>query len=344
MLSISVCTFITDFKYGKILNKHLKMVALIGLIMQIVYMLYQIDLKKHSIFFNDYFINLIIGALISICLYYFDIWGAGDSKYFILLLLLAPMCIFKEPNKIAFQVELFLIVTFSVAFIYIFLESLYLFINETPVVIIRSKFTFLYIQKFIIKWMFSYSIIIIVYKIVGLISKDYFGNNIILIRLIIILIMIYLLDNIKCMKFYFPIIILGSLIFVSNCFINSRENKIIIDYKMILIILIVIILRVLCSRYNYKRIKTLDIKEGMIISVWSISGFLYSKVKGLPKFGTESVRSKITFDEAESIKRWASSKYGQEYIYIVRQIPFAPFISFGAIISYLYFILQKGVY
>ena len=40
----------------------------------------------------------------------------------------------------------------------------------------------------------------------------------------------------------------------------------------------------------------------------------------------------ITEEQAESIRRWETSKYGQKEITIVRKIPFAIFISFGTIV------------
>ena len=58
-----------------------------------------------------------------------------------------------------------------------------------------------------------------------------------------------------------------------------------------------------------------------------------SNIKGLPKEkNTEDIRSRITEEEAESIKRWEFSKYGQSEIVIVRKIPFAIFISIGSIV------------
>ncbi|MCD8216029.1 MAG: hypothetical protein LUC97_10385 [Clostridiales bacterium] len=65
----------------------------------------------------------------------------------------------------------------------------------------------------------------------------------------------------------------------------------------------------------------------------TIVSFLPSSVKELLKTkGTEDIRSKITEEEAESIKRWENSKYGQHEIIIVRKIPFAIFISIGTVI------------
>ena len=69
----------------------------------------------------------------------------------------------------------------------------------------------------------------------------------------------------------------------------------------------------------------------MVLSYMTVSSFLKSKVKGLPKYTLESIRTRITSEEAESIRRWKKSKYGKDTIIIVRKIPFAIFICIGFI-------------
>ena len=60
--------------------------------------------------------------------------------------------------------------------------------------------------------------------------------------------------------------------------------------------------------------------------------FSRSRVKGLPIITTEDMSSRITAEQADSIKRWGKSKNGKESIVILRKIPFAAFISLGYII------------
>ena len=78
---------------------------------------------------------------------------------------------------------------------------------------------------------------------------------------------------------------------------------------------------------------TSKVEKGMVLAYSTIVYFIPSTIKGLPKEKTtEDIRSRITADEAESIKRWETSKYGQPEIVIVRKIPFAIFISIGTVI------------
>ncbi|GEA31255.1 hypothetical protein [Clostridium diolis] len=338
LLAISVMTFITDFNHGKILNRHLKIFMKVGFIIQLLYSLYLIFYEKQIHFFSGYFINLFIGTFVSICLYYFDIWGAGDSKYVMLMLLISPVNIFMENDAIAIHGLMIFVITFAIAFIYLFGESLYFFIKEVPALKNKKAFNIDSAKEFIINWIVSYSFITIIYKSINLISRGFLVVNMMLVRFSIMLIMFYFLDKIRKKRIGILIVILAILSNILDYFINGYASSFIINYKILLFILAVIVIRNLCSRYNYKKIKTDSVKAGMILSAGTFVGFFNSRVKGLPKFQSESIRSKITSEEAESVRRWANSKYGQEYVYIVRQIPFAPFISLGAIGSILYFI------
>lgn len=339
LICISIITFITDFKHGKILNKHLGLFMKIGLIVQLLYSIYFIFYEKQIYNFSGYIINFLIGTLISICLYYFDIWGAGDSKYVILMLLIAPINIFKNNGVIAFQGLMIYIITFTVALIYLCGESLYFFYKEVPILERENFFEMFNVKEFFIKWIFSLSIITIIYRVIGLVSRGFLTNNILLIRFLIIILMFYFLDKAKKKGIFVLTVILAFLVTIFDYYINGYNNGFIVDYKILFFVLIIIIIRNLCSKYNYKKIKTTSVEKGMVLSAGTFVGFFNSRVKGLPVFKSESIHSRITLEEAESVKRWAKSKYGQEYIYIVRQIPFAPFISLGAIGSVLYFLI-----
>lgn len=339
LISISVITFITDFNHGKILNKHLGLFMKIGIIIQFLYSMYFIFYEKQIYNFSGYIINFLIGTLIAICLYSFDIWGAGDSKYVIVMLLVEPINIFRNNGSIAFQGLMIYIVTFTMALIYLCGESLYFFYKEVPTLERENFFKAFNIKEFFIKWLFSFSIMTIIYKIIDLVSSEFLTNNVLVIRFLIVILMFYFLDKVKKKGIVVSLVVLAVIATLVDYLIKGYSSGIIIDYRILFLVLIIIIIRNLCSRYNYKKIKTDSVEEGMVLSVGTFIGFINSRVKGLPIFKSESINSRITAEEAESVKRWAKSKYGQEYIYIVRQIPFAPFISLGMTLSILYFII-----
>ena len=85
------------------------------------------------------------------------------------------------------------------------------------------------------------------------------------------------------------------------------------------------------ERYNYCKIATKDVRENMILSFIAVQQFSASRIKGLPKYTDESTKSRINEEEAEAIRRWEGSKYGQKEIIIVRHLPFAIFILIGVV-------------
>lgn len=64
-----------------------------------------------------------------------------------------------------------------------------------------------------------------------------------------------------------------------------------------------------------------------------------SQVRGLPRITTEDLDARLSKNEAESVKRWEFSKYGQPTITIVRKVPFAVFILIGT----LFFLFIGGM-
>ena len=70
----------------------------------------------------------------------------------------------------------------------------------------------------------------------------------------------------------------------------------------------------------------------MILSMGSILLLAKSKVKGLPHFSTEDLKSRLSADEVDSVLRWSKTKIGQDTIVIVRKIPFALFIGIGTLL------------
>lgn len=67
----------------------------------------------------------------------------------------------------------------------------------------------------------------------------------------------------------------------------------------------------------------------MILSSVSTMMMSSSKVKGLPGISSESLKDRLTEDEAESVRRWGKTKNGQETVTILKKIPFALFLVLG---------------
>ena len=96
-----------------------------------------------------------------------------------------------------------------------------------------------------------------------------------------------------------------------------------------LFVLAVVLVKLLLTGQNYQTIPTAQVQKGMILSTATTVLFLQSRVKGLPKVSTEDLRSRLTQQEAESVRRWEHSATGKPQVMIVRKIPFAIFIFLG---------------
>lgn len=97
----------------------------------------------------------------------------------------------------------------------------------------------------------------------------------------------------------------------------------------ILLITVVLIFRFLAEKYNYKTINASKVTKGMILSFSTVMDFQFKKIKGLPQVTTEDFHSKLTEDEANVIRTWSESQKTDQEIIIVRKFPFAIFITTG---------------
>lgn len=112
----------TDIKYKKAYNKIVLLFMPIGVAIQAVSILL---CKEYS---WQIALNLISIFSISVLFYVFKIWAAGDAKVAIVMSLLLSYDVYGKQKEIP---ALYLIgFTFTIAFIYILIESIFLFICE----------------------------------------------------------------------------------------------------------------------------------------------------------------------------------------------------------------------
>lgn len=95
-----------------------------------------------------------------------------------------------------------------------------------------------------------------------------------------------------------------------------------------LIVLALLFCQMVIKTSIYERVAVEDLKKGMILSALSSIAMQASVTKGLPGVSTEDLRSRLSEEEAESIKIWARATR-TETLAVVRKIPFAAFVSVG---------------
>lgn len=327
---LGLISALTDFKEMKIYNKNIKIFLIISII---IYLLCfnQIEI----IYIKYYLINLIISIIISFIFYYFKIWAAGDAKLFLAIIFMIPYPVYQNNIKNIFPAMYLLIIIFSIAFIYVVLESIFLWIKD------KEKFkkikglelTKKTIIEFLSNYFMGYFIILFINNILFKFLTDFnlYNGSLIMLCNTLLLVFIYqIIRNKKNIYLTTIIFIILNIIFYIIYGFNFQP----INKKMLLIVLTIILFRTISEKYNYEVISINDLKSRMILSYGSVIMFYGSKVKGLPKMTTESTDSRLTENEVNSIKRWSRTKKGKKDITIVKHLPFAPFILVGEIIFF----------
>ena len=315
---------ISDIRTNKIPNNSIICGLLCALIANFAYFILADDT-----YFFSFILNVISAAVISFIMYALHIWAGGDVKLFVLMAMLVPAEFYRQ--KAPLSIVTIYITIFSVAFIYLIIESIVLmFLKERATGRLSVKIS----AKPILSCMVS---IMAFQVLLRLIFQGYYYDYLPLFLLLNV-ILVLAFNRMKFLNHNLSIIIC-SLISGANLVVSIANNQYKVELKTIIVAVVVMCFRTLAERFNYQEIDTLKVKKGMILSIGTVVGFSNSRVKGLPQFTTEDIASRLTQEEADSIKRWATSKNGKDKITVLRKIPFAIFISLGFI-----FYLMLGVF
>lgn len=323
---------ITDFKNKKIYNKTIIIAICISIFTYIICWR-QIEF----IYLKNYLINLFISGIIAFIFFCFRIWAAGDAKLFFALVFMIPYEIYEVQMYNIFPAIYIMIMIFSIAFIYVVLETIFLWIKDDnrfeKIKIFNSKINY---KDFFINYIMGYSIVLFVNNITYKFFEEFRVYNSGLMILSNMLLLIYIYTVIKGRKKSLAItsvFLLANIIYYMYFGFSIYS----INFKMLILVLLIMIFRSIAEKYNYEEIKVEDLKSRMILSTGSVLEFYGSRVKGLPQSTTENTDSRLNQEQVESIKRWSKTKKGKETIVIVRHMPFAPFMLLGVI---MFFILK----
>lgn len=292
------------------------------------------DAVYYSFFAQGYFpvfiINLIALSVVSVVLYAYDTWAAGDCKLMIAVVMAIPGRFYYISYRGVVPGFLLLTLVFSFAFAYVVCESVYLSIRNKGVkaagntrLNINTK---AYIKSFL-------ACTAAVFSINGLLTyffPAFFSENSYLLLLIIFL---SVLTVLKYPKLQSPAFIItaaaASAVLVSVGVIPVSLNT--VQFWPYILMLAIVLLRFVSAKHNYAEIQVDQVRQGMILSLTTVMRFSNSKINGLPAVSTEDLRSRLSSEEAGSIKLWGASAAGNSTVVIVRKIPFAIFIAVGTI-------------
>lgn len=317
----------TDLKESIIPNRYLLSCAVIAIICDVIY---------YAFWMRDclslFLINYALLAVVGIVFYAYNLWAAGDCK----LLLVVGLCIpgrFYTFSELQVGVSFYIVaLVFSLAFLYVVIESIVLGIKD------RQLFNLTFGRFDWKEALISYFAMVGALAIIGAVLSLILPVSIergeslsIALNFLAVLTLIRLRQkvSIKVMAAVMAVSWIGVL-FLSVTGIYTM--RLVGDPKSWLIVLVIMLLRLISEKYNYRVIPTQEVKAGQILSAATVLGMSSSRVQGLPTGSTEDLRSRLTASEAESVRRWETSAQGKHYVVIVRKIPFAVFISAGTVL------------
>lgn len=311
------------------------------LLMRGAIVLLLLDAMYYGIFAREYLayalVNLAFVALFAFFLYSFNLWAAGDSKLLFVVTLSIPARYYSYWLLGPFPGFLLVAIIFSVAFLYVIVDSIKQgFRNEDLFDFKSFKFD---VKSMLWSYFFMVGVMTICNLALTPLAGKIFSNVGLLITAIDFLIIFGLRqfrEKVGEKMRKASTVILWILIILLQFTNIIPRIHLKIDFKAWLIVVMVMLLRFTAEKYNYQEINVDELKPRMIPSAYSVIRFRTSRVNNLPIRMTEDLRSRLSEQEVEAIKRWKNTKQGTDTITIVRKIPFAIFIFIGTMLFLLF--------
>lgn len=307
----------TDLKTGIVHNRAVLAGLLLGLIPHGMNVLLR-GLPSYP----TWLVCMLIADLVAIGMYMGEIWAAGDAKLFILLYYLFPPRLIEDANY-AFSIIPFIYI-FVPALIWLMVDSTIHLIKREPRKVTKTTakvFATRYITILIETTAFLSLMLVIFPQIVS--SQP-------ILPMVLVIAYSIICTRVRIMKTKF--ILAGHLLVLLVLWILHLWEPAFPSWENILLLLLIILIQRYCGLYDYTRVPTSNVKEGMILSAENVIGFKKSRVHGLPQDFSEQLSSRITCEEAVAVKRWEKSVNGEPFIWVVRKVPFALMISLGFVL------------
>ncbi len=336
LVALLVSSSYTDCKEGIVKNRTLTQCGVIALVLNLIY---------YIGFASEFLVltaaNLLLLTIVAIAFYVYHLWAAGDSKLLFIVGLSIPGRFYSFWDIGLWSGFAIIVFTFSIAFIFVFAESLVLGIRNKD--LFKISFHQLRYSKGIISYFSMVGSIIVINSLLSYLLHDLYNNDTVFasaINFLVVLTLIHLRSKLNFLVLVFYAVAIWILIVVLTI-THIITFSTTFDVRSWLLVLGIMGVRLIAEKYNYKVIPTCDVRKGHILSATTVLSFKPSRVQGLPTGITEDLRSRITEDEADSIHRWENSALGKPHVIIVRKIPFAIFISIGTIIFLLIEVIMQ---
>ena len=328
LVGLGAISTYTDLKSGIIPNRYIAVFSVVGGIVDAIY----------YIFFAGDTAGLFLAnagsvIILSLILFYTHSLAGGDCKLLAALALVYPAGMYVMYGDKT--VTLFLTVAFAILYGYVFFlgMSIWKLItgdNQPERGVIKG-----YLVNYLKSYVIAFIYVTCVNLLFGLIDSRVMrvSSQIVV---VVCMVVAWLSNRIQVLR-KIPIII-GLTCMAVVLSVYLRVLPISLNPTTYLITAVLVLCQMAIRTNLYETIQTSRVKKGMILSVYSSMIMQHSRVKGLPGLSTEDLKSRLTEDEAESIKRWGKTEKGLSEIAVVRRIPFAVFIFLGYI---TYFVIWR---
>ena len=322
---------ITDLKNSIIPNKMIIKALVASILLSATYyLLYARDLVPL------YLINLLCTSVFAFFFYTYNLWAAGDSKLLFLIMAAIPARAYYMNPFGPFPGFFVILITFSIAFICIVIDSIYQGIKE------KNLFKWSIQLPRLTDLLMSYFFMVGSMTLVNILLINLFGyflsvSGLLITALDFLIVLSLIQVRLKINKKVLTIvtIVMWILIIIIQGSNVSNLIKSKLDLHAWIIVMIVMLLRMVSEKYNYQKVLVDDLKPRMIPSAHSVLMFQMSRVKDLPTCMTEDLRARLDSTQIDAIKRWKNSKNGKDYIVVVKKIPFAIYIGIGTFVFLL---------
>ena len=275
--------------------------------------------------------NMAVGDALAILMYAAGLWAAGDAKLFLLMYLCVPSRLI-EPRTLSCAVIPYCFI-FIPAVVWLITDSVYLTLRHAERfgaarLSARDGLNMLAVMLEVTVWQAVFY---------GVFPTFWEENA--LLASALMMACAYVCAGIELFQKRVVIVLHGAVLVLLNVLGKWRFSP--APWWMYLLTVLSLLFTQWASGYNYRRIPTAEVKRGTILSAGTVIGFRVSNVKNLPQNAQESMKAKLTEEEAQAVRRWEKSKYGQPTVVIVRKLPFAILISVGFL---LFVCIRNGGY
>ena len=250
--------------------------------------------------------NMAVGDALAILMYAAGLWAAGDAKLFLLMYLCVPSRLI-EPRTLSCAVIPYCFI-FIPAVVWLITDSVYLTLRHAERfgaarLSARDGLNMLAVMLEVTVWQAVFY---------GVFPTFWEENA--LLASALMMACAYACAGIELFQKRVVIVLHGAVLVLLNVLGKWRFSP--APWWMYLLTVLSLLFTQWASGYNYRRIPTAEVKRGTILSAGTVIGFRVSNVKNLPQNAQESMKAKLTEEEAQAVRRWEKSRYGQPTVVV----------------------------